>query len=225
MFDTQVAAGFLGFGNQEGYESLVRKVLGVKLKGSRGVHALGRRPLTPQQLEYAARRRAPAARPRRGDRAAPGGARAARVGARGVKLAGGVDRRARRRTAIFERLPRLGRLERVGARRGARAGRVARGEARGADRAAGYVLPDQALIELARRAPSDKHGLEQIRGLPPQTLHRRGDALLGAIERGRSARRRRRRPSRARDPPTRRSSRSPRRWCATARWSPAWRWS
>ena len=30
VFDTQLAAGFLGFGNQEGYESLVRKVLGVR---------------------------------------------------------------------------------------------------------------------------------------------------------------------------------------------------
>jgi ribonuclease D len=48
------------------------------------------------------------------------------------------------------------------------------------------VLPDQALVELARRTPADKRGLEQIRGLPPQTLHRRGDALLAAIERGKT---------------------------------------
>jgi ribonuclease D len=41
-------------------------------------------------------------------------------------------------------------------------------------------------VELARRTPRDKHGLEQIRGLPPQTLHRRADALLAAIDRGRS---------------------------------------
>jgi ribonuclease D len=47
------------------------------------------------------------------------------------------------------------------------------------------VLPDQALVELARRTPRDKNGLEQIRGLPPQTMHRRGDALLAAIARGR----------------------------------------
>ena len=53
------------------------------------------------------------------------------------------------------------------------------------DRPPGYVLPDHALIELARRAPSDRAGLEQIRGLPAQTLHRRGDRLLQAIERGR----------------------------------------
>ena len=31
VFDTQVAAGFLGYGVQEGYGSLVRKVLGIEL--------------------------------------------------------------------------------------------------------------------------------------------------------------------------------------------------
>jgi ribonuclease D len=41
-------------------------------------------------------------------------------------------------------------------------------------------------VEIARRTPRDKHGLEQIRGLPPQTLHRRADALLAAIQRGRA---------------------------------------
>jgi ribonuclease D len=47
VFDTQVAAGFLGYGNQEGYESLVRKVLKLKLKGSEGFTKWDRRPLTP----------------------------------------------------------------------------------------------------------------------------------------------------------------------------------
>ena len=44
VFDTQVAAGFLGLGSQEGYESLVRKVLGARLKGSEGFTALGPPP-------------------------------------------------------------------------------------------------------------------------------------------------------------------------------------
>jgi ribonuclease D len=48
VFDTQVAAGFLGFGNQEGYESLARKVLNVKLKGSEGFNRWDRRPLSAQ---------------------------------------------------------------------------------------------------------------------------------------------------------------------------------
>src|SRR2546426_366409 len=53
VFDTQVAAGFVGFGTQEGYKSLVRKVLGVSLPGGEAFTQWDRRPLTPEQLEYA----------------------------------------------------------------------------------------------------------------------------------------------------------------------------
>jgi ribonuclease D len=184
VFDTQVAAGFLGYGNQEGYESLVRKVLKLKLKGSEGFTKWDRRPLTPQQLEYA------------GDDArlllALGDELERRLAERGRLEWAREESRAledvndeRDADRSYERLPRLGRLSDA-----ARA--VARElvewreeEARSADRPPGSVLPDQALVELARRTPRDKSGLEQIRGLPPQTLHRRGDALLSAIARGR----------------------------------------
>ena len=184
VFDTQVAAGFLGFGNQEGYESLVRKVLQVKLKGSEGFTKWDRRPLTAQQLEYA-------------------GDDARLLLALGEELERRLDERGRLEWAreesrgledvsderdadrSYEKLPRLGRLS-----ESARA--VARElvewreqEARTADRPPGAVLPDQALVELARRTPRDKNGLEQIRGLPPQMLHRRGDEVLAAIARGR----------------------------------------
>src|SRR3954453_4507840 len=49
VFDTQVAAGFLGYGNQESYESLVRKVLGVPRGGSEGFTRWDRRPLSEEQ--------------------------------------------------------------------------------------------------------------------------------------------------------------------------------
>lgn len=185
IFDTQVAAGFLGFGNQEGYESLVRKVLKVKLKGSEGFTRWDKRPLTPLQLEYAA------------DDArlllALGGELERRLEERGRLEWAREESRAledvsdeRDAQRSYERLPRLGRMsESV---RGAALELVEwrEAEARSADRPPGSVLPDQALVELARRTPKDKQGLEQIRGLPPQTLHRRADALLGAIERGRN---------------------------------------
>jgi ribonuclease D len=184
VFDTQLAAGFLGFGNQEGYESLVRKVLGVRLHGSEGFTKWDRRPLTPQQLEYAA------------DDArlllALGDELERQLRERGrldwareecLALEESTDERDPDR--IYERLPRLGRLN-------GRARAVAReliewreDVARSVDRPTPYVLPDQALIELARRAPHDRQGLEQIRGLPAQTMHRRGDRLLEAIARGR----------------------------------------
>ena len=54
VFDTQVAAGFLGFGNQEGYEQLVRRVLGVRLRGGEGFTRWDKRPLTDKQVAYAA---------------------------------------------------------------------------------------------------------------------------------------------------------------------------
>ena len=184
VFDTQLAAGFLGLGNQEGYESLVRKVLDVRLKGSEGFTKWDRRPLTAQQLEYA------------GDDARLlldlGQELERRLGERGRldwareecrALEDSTDERSPER--MYERLPRLGRLnERA---RAVALELVAWREdvARSMDRPSGYVLPDQALIELARRAPSNSGGLEQIRGLPAQTMHRRGDRLLEAIARGR----------------------------------------
>ncbi len=184
VFDTQVASGFLGYGNQDGYESLVRKVLKVRLKGSEGFTRWDRRPLTAQQLEYAA------------DDArlllALGEELERRLSERGRLEWAREECRAleemsdeREVERLYERLPRLGRLSET-----ARA--VARelvawrdGVARTVDRPPSYVLPDQALIEVARRVPRDRPGLEHIRGLPPQTLHRRGDRLLEAIERGR----------------------------------------
>jgi ribonuclease D len=204
VFDTQLAAGFLGFGNQEGYESLVRKVLGVRLKGSEGFTKWDRRPLTAQQLEYAA------------DDArlllALGEEIEQRLRKRGrfewareecVALEASSDERAPDR--VYERLPRLGRLNERG-RAVARELVEWREHVAGSmDRPPSYVLPDQALIELARRSPRDREGLEQIRGLPAQTFHRRGDKLLEAIERGR----RREAPPPPAPPPARDSADAP----------------
>jgi ribonuclease D len=184
IFDTQVAAGFLGFGNQEGYESLVRKVLKVKLKGGEGFTRWDKRPLTPLQLEYAADdarlllELGEELERRLGER---GRLEWAREESRGLEDVS--DERDAQRS--YERLPRLGRLSQSARGVALELAEWREEEARAADRAPGSVLPDQALVELARRTPRDKQGLEQIRGLPPQTLHRRADVLLAAIIRGR----------------------------------------
>jgi ribonuclease D len=200
IFDTQVAAGFLGFGNQEGYESLVRKVLKVKLRGSEGFTRWDRRPLTPQQLEYAAddaRMLLELGEELERRLEERGRLEWAREESRSLEDVS--DERDAQRS--YERLPRLGRLSEAARGVALELAEWREGEARDADRAPGSVLPDQALVELARRTPRDKHGLEQIRGLPPQTLHRRADVLLAAIERGRK-----RTPP---PPPTEPSSREP----------------
>ena len=180
----QDAAGFLGFGNQESYESLVRKVLRVRLTGAEGFTRWDRRPLSEQQLEYA-----------RDD--------ARLLLSLGEELERRLDERGRLEWAreecraledasderdpdrIYERLPRLGRLDPV-QRAVARELVEWREEAaRSMDRPAGFVLPDQALVEIARRLPGSLADLEHIRALPPQTLHRRGERILQAVEKGR----------------------------------------
>ena len=56
------------------------------------------------------------------------------------------------------------------------------------DRPVGSILADPALVELAKRKPSTGvSGLEQIRGLHPPVIKRRGEAILAAIARGRAA--------------------------------------
>ena len=184
LFDTQVAAGFLGLGPQEGYESLVRRVLGQKLEGGEGFTRWDRRPLTDAQLSYA---RADASR-----LLALGEELKRRLAERGRLqwafeecrlLESSSDERDPER--LYERLPKLGRLSAEG--RGVARELVDWRErtAERADRAATSILPDQVLTELARRLPGSREALEQVRGLPQPTLHRRHRELLEALQRGR----------------------------------------
>jgi ribonuclease D len=54
LFDTQVAAAFLGYGLSLGYQGLVEKILGVELDKSETRSNWLRRPLTQEQVTYAA---------------------------------------------------------------------------------------------------------------------------------------------------------------------------
>ena len=183
VFDTQVAAGFLGYGNQEGYEALVRRVLDVKLRGGEGFTRWDKRPLTPKQISYAA------------DDArcllALGEEIERRLRERG-RLAWALEecraveesRDERSPEQAYERLPKLGRLDARGRTIARRLCEWRDRVAREMDRPPPFVVPDQVLVELARRRPKDRAGLENIRGLPQPTLHRRGAELIDEITGG-----------------------------------------
>ena len=183
VFDTQVAAGFLGYGVQEGYGSLVRKVLGVEPAGGEAFTHWDRRPLTDQQLEYA---RADAAH-----LLALGDALAEQLTAAGRLEWAREESRVVARSnderdpaAIFARLPKVARLR---ARDRAVAIALVEWRERVAarlDRSVPSILPDHVLVELARRRPSSRDALAQTRGLPVATRERRGQELLDAIARG-----------------------------------------
>jgi ribonuclease D len=184
IFDTQVAAGFLGFGNQESYEALVWKMLRVRLGGGESFTRWDRRPLSEQQLHYAS------------DDArmllALGDELERRLVERGRldwareecrALEGATDERDPDR--VYERLPRLGRLDPLQRAVARELVEWREATAQRMDRPAGFVLPDQALVEIARRLPTTRDELEHVRALPPQTLQRRGERLLEAVEAGR----------------------------------------
>ena len=53
LYDTQIAAAFIGYGDQIGYAALVERMIGIRLrKGSQYTEWL-RRPLSDQQISYA----------------------------------------------------------------------------------------------------------------------------------------------------------------------------
>lgn len=53
IFDTQIAASVVGYGEQIGYGQLVKHITGVVLSKSQSYTSWGLRPLTPAQIEYA----------------------------------------------------------------------------------------------------------------------------------------------------------------------------
>ncbi|HTU27943.1 MAG TPA: ribonuclease D [Solirubrobacteraceae bacterium] len=186
IFDTQIAAGFAGGSAQAGYGNLLGSVLGLRVGKTASYTRWDARPLTSEQLGYAAEdvvhllALADEIRDRLGS---SGRLEWAREECR--RLESATDERDP--DTAWERLPRVGQLD-------PRSRAVARElaawrerTAAAADRPVGSIVADPALVELAKRKPSNPQGLEQIRGLHPPVIKRRGDAILEAIARGREA--------------------------------------
>ncbi|EHN12283.1 Ribonuclease D [Patulibacter medicamentivorans] len=186
VFDTQVAAGFAGLRAQMGYDALLREMLRVKLQKSASFTRWEQRPLSEEQRRYAAEdvqhllQLAVALQ----NRLVESG-----------RLEWAVEEcraleevhDSRDPADLFPRLPRIDRLD-PAQRAVAYALLEWREEtAEQVDRPPSTVLQDQTLVELAKRRPTSRERLKQIRGLSEATLHRRGDALVQAIARGRDA--------------------------------------
>lgn len=186
VFDTQVAAGFAGHGAQTGYGNLLGGVLGLRVGKTASYTRWDARPLTAEQLSYA-----------REDvlhLLQLSDALHEKLEASG-RLAWAIEecRRMERATderdpeTAFERLPRAGQLDprsrAVAKELAAWRERTAQAE----DKPVGTILPDPALVEIAKRKPAAQGDLEQIRGLHGGHLRRRGQAIVDAVARGRDA--------------------------------------
>ena len=183
IFDTQIAAGFTGASAQAGYGNLLGSVLGQRVGKTASYTRWDARPLTGEQLGYAAEdvahllQLADEIQRRLGG---SGRLEWAREECR--RLESATDERDP--DTAWERLPRVGQLD---PRSRAVAKALAAWRERTAselDRPVGSIVADPALVELAKRRPSSTGALEQIRGLHPPTIKRRGEAILDAIQRG-----------------------------------------
>jgi ribonuclease D len=183
IFDTQIAAGFAGEGAQSGYGNLLSAVLGLRVNKTASYTRWEVRPLTDEQLSYAAEDVAhllQLADTLKDRLRASGRYEWAVEECR--RLESATDERDPE--SAWERLPKVSQLDpqaRAVARQlAAWRERTAARE----DRPVGSVVQDAPLVEIAKRHPSDPSALSQIRGIHPPLIKRHGRAIVDAVDAG-----------------------------------------
>jgi len=186
LFDTQIAAGFAGLGAQTGYGNLLQAVLDLHLDKSESFTRWDVRPLTEQQLSYAREdvEHLLSLTDHLQERLRESG-----------RLEWAREECRAMEAVTDERDPdlaylRLGRIARLKPRDLAVARELAAWRERAAkveDKPVGSILQDPALVEIAKRKPSDPVALEQIRGVQERTMRRHRQDILDAVKRGLAA--------------------------------------
>lgn len=175
LVDTQLAAALLGLSDQIAYAAVVEQYCGVVIDKSQTRTDWSRRPLSAEQLSYAALD--VIYLPRVWE------AMARELDDQG-KTAWLDEECARLTGARDDALPAWQRVKGLTQLDGrALAIAVALAEwredlARSADRPRNWILRDDLLLLLARRAPQRVAELAELRGLPPATVRRHGERLL-----------------------------------------------
>jgi len=181
IFDTQIAAGLLGYPAQVGYAALVADLLGVELDKGATRTDWSRRPLSARQLAYAAadvvhlhelygRLRERLAALGREDWALEDSERLLDPARYRV-----VPEQAWERLAAIPYLP-------VAVQRRARALAAWRERrAQRIDRPRQWVLSDKLLLLIAQANPRDPQALARIPDLPPAIARRQGQQIIAAL--------------------------------------------
>jgi ribonuclease D len=182
VFDTQVAAALAGFPAQVGYAELVRRLLGIELPKAHTRTDWSRRPLSPEQIEYAlddVRHLIPLQRELEEQLGKLG-----RLAWLAEELEGLAD------PSVLATDPEEA-WRRLKGLRGLDAGRerLARGLAAWRERRAmernrprGWILDDAALREVIVRVPRSLEALEGISALPAGVLRHCGEELLACVQ-------------------------------------------
>ncbi|HEY0940524.1 MAG TPA: ribonuclease D [Steroidobacter sp.] len=185
IFDTQIAAALLGQPAQIGYGALVAAQLGQQLEKGHTRTDWSRRPLSPEQLQYAAddvRYLVPLYANLRDLLAAAGRTQWLFEETREL------EDPSLHRTEPDAAWKRLKGLDRLRPEQRATAKLLAHWREETAikhDKPRGWILADDALREIAERLPGSAQELENIRTLPAGVVRRRGEELLVLVTKGR----------------------------------------
>lgn len=184
IFDTQIAAMVCGFGESVGYETLASRLAGARIDKSSRFTDWARRPLTERQIDYAMAdvthlRAVYEALKRQLERNGRLGWLAEEMAAlTDPATYGSAPEDAWMRFKIRSTSPRfLNVLREVAAWR--------EREAQGRDLPRGWVLKDEAVLEIAAHQPRDVEALARVRGLSRGSAEGwQGRGVLAAVERG-----------------------------------------
>lgn len=178
VYDTQIAAAFLGFGQQIGYVELVRRLLHVEgLSKDQQYSNWAARPLLPAQMAYALDdvRYLPLLHRKLNQRLAARGRQewAQAEFSRASQRASRPDPDApwRRFTLTHCNRRQLAALQRVA--------RVREEVARAANKPPAFIVADATLQQIARQMPQTAEELHAVRGMPSL-----GSALAGELLHG-----------------------------------------
>jgi ribonuclease D len=183
IVDTQIAAALIGAGDQPGYGTLVERFCGVRLSKTETVTDWSRRPLTPEQIDYAL------------DDVRYLHDIRDTIGRRLAEL--GREEWAREEMAHYEeestwdpdlsrlflKLPRLRSLPRKSLVVARELAIWREEEARRRDEPRNRIVSDEVLVEVARRLPKNQAQIDILRGLHPNEARRIGAPLLEVVAR------------------------------------------
>jgi ribonuclease D len=181
LFDTQIAAALAGFTAQIGYAELARRLLGIELSKAHTRTDWSRRPLSPEQIEYAlddVRHLIPlklALEEKLG--------KLGRLAWLAEELEGLADARslATEPQEAWRRVKGLRSLDPARERLARELAAWRERRAMERNRPRGWILDDTALRELIVRVPRSRAALEGIEEVPAGVLRHCGDELLACI--------------------------------------------
>ena len=184
VFDTQIAATLAGFPQQVGYGALVKELLGVSLDKGDTYTDWGRRPLTETQVAYALNdvRYLPEVHRRLADELAREG-RAQWLRADFAHL----EDPATYETQADEQWRRVKRISSLNRRQLAIAREVTAWREREAQRRdvpKRWILGDESIVEISRRAPATPADVSAIRGVADKAGKGAQKGIAEAVKKG-----------------------------------------